>query len=164
MTLKNATTAGLLLFVAVAVVTAVAKSFNQSGSADATAVSAAASSEVADSSRPADALIATFFHSEMRCPTCRKIESYAHTALQDAFADEFRSGELQWQTASYDAPQNSQQVKDYEVFTSTVVLVRWVGGKPSDWRNLERVWEFVNDEAAFKSYVQAEAQEMLSVQ
>ena len=110
-----------------------------------------------------NAVVATFFHGETRCPTCRKIENYAHQAIKEGFADKLASGEIQWRAVNYEAPANKHYATDYEIYSSTVVLVRTIEGKPADWRNLERVWDFVDDEEAFKKYVRAEAQEMLSL-
>lgn len=154
---KNIVSIGLLIFVAAAVVTAVMK---QSG--EGVAVDVAAKPD-ADAALPADGLIATFFHGEVRCPTCRNIENYAHQAMEEGFADELASGELHWQTTNYETPANKHYATDYEIFSSTVVLVRMADGKPADWRNLNRVWEFAGDEQAFREYVKAEIQEMLSL-
>ena len=92
-----------------------------------------------------------------------KIEDYAHKALEEEFADEYRKGEIEWRTANYDDPANKQLAVNYKVYSSTVVLVRVAEGKTTDWRNLEQVWDFVDEEDAFKQYVQAEAQELLSL-
>ena len=162
MTLKRVVTAALLLFIAVAVVTAVMKSSPESN-LPATSVSHDESLDAAEATAPADGLTAIFFHGETRCPTCRKIEDYAHKALEQEFADEIRKGEIEWRTANYDDPANKQLAVNYKVYSSTVVLVRVAEGKTTDWRNLEQVWDFVDEEDAFKQYVQAEAQELLSL-
>ena len=160
MTLKRIVTAALLLFIAVAVITAVMKSSPESG-LPATSVSHDESRD--PSAAPADGLTAIFFHGETRCPTCRKIEDYAHQALQEAFPDQIRKGDIEWRTANYDDPAKKQLAVNYKVYSSTVVLVRVAEGTTTDWRNLEQVWEFVDDEDAFKQYVQAEAREIFSL-
>ena len=154
---KNILSIGLLIFVAAAVVTAVMK---QSGTE--TADNNSQSSD-ADAALPTNALVATFFHGETRCPTCRTIESYAHQAIEEGFADKLESGEIQWRAVNYEVPANKHYATDYKIYSSTVVLVRTIDGKPADWRNLERVWDFVDDEEAFKKYVSAEAEEMLNL-
>ena len=154
---KNFLSIGLLIFVTAAVVTAVMK---QSGTEIADDV---AQSSHADAALPDGAVVATFFHGETRCPTCRTIEDFAQQAIEEGFADKLASGEIQWRVVNYDAPANKHYATDYEIYSSTVVLVRTIDGKPADWRNLERVWGFVNDEEAFKKYVRAETEEMLSL-
>lgn len=152
---KNLLSIGLLIFVAAAVVTAVMKQSGEQSALD------AAAKPDADAALPTDGLIATFFHGEVRCPTCRTIESYAHQAIEQGFADQLASGELHWRTMNYETPANKHYATDYEIFSSSVVLVRLADGEPADWRNLNRVWEFIGDEQAFKEYVKAETQEML---
>ena len=154
--LKNIFSIGLLLFVVAAVVTAVVKQSGEEPAAE------NATTSVAET-LPADGLVATFFHGDVRCLTCRNIESYARQAIQEGFADQLASGELQWQTTNYETPANKHFADDYEIFSSTVVLVRMADGKPADWRNLNRVWEFVGDEQAFKGYVREQTQEMLQM-
>lgn len=153
---KNVFSIGLLLFVAAAVATAVVK---QSGEEPATESTSTSLPEPT----PADGLVATFFHGNVRCPTCRDIESYSHQAIEEGFADQLASGDLHWQATNYETPANKHFAVDYEIFSSTVVLVRMADGKPAEWRNLNRVWEFVGDEQAFKGYVIEQAQEMLEI-
>ena len=54
-------------------------------------------------------------------------------------------------------PGNGHFVTDYEIFSGALVLVELRDGVQQDWRNLERVWELVSDELAFKTYVEAQA-------
>jgi hypothetical protein len=158
MHIKNLLTAALLLFVTAAAVTIALKN-----SRDSSTETVAADTETnRETPLPTDGLVVYFFHSETRCPTCRKIEAYAHEAIDDAFQAELASGEIVWQLANYEAPENAQAARNYEVYSSSVVLVRSQQSQPADWRNLTRVWELVGDKDAFKSYVRGQTQEMLS--
>ncbi|MBB3208892.1 hypothetical protein FHS27_004726 [Rhodopirellula rubra] len=154
--IKSVFSIGLLLFVGATVATAVVKQSGEEPAVD------NATSARADA-LPSDGLVATFFHGDVRCPTCRNIENYAQQAIEENFAGQLTSGDLHWHTANYEAPANKHYADDYEIFSSTVVLVRMVDGKPADWRNLNRVWEFVGDEQAFKGYVVEQAEEMLKM-
>ena len=158
MKLKSALTAGLLLFVAVALVAAVSKSFNAAAPMPAAGTAPAEAAASSAAAIPADGLTAVFFHGMVRCPTCKKIESYAHAALGEAL----QSGDIQWLTANYEAPENREIVEECQVVSSTVVLVRTEGAKRTAWKNLEKVWDYVDDEQEFKQYVQTEMQTMLS--
>ena len=155
---KNLLTVALLLFVAAAAVTIALKNTRDS----ATETVAADSETNRETALPTDGLVVYFFHGETRCPTCRKIEAYSHEAIVDAFQAQLASGEIVWQLANYEAPENAQAAKTYEVYSSSVVLVRNQQSQPADWRNLTRVWELVGDKDAFKSYVREQTQEMLS--
>ena len=41
-------------------------------------------------------LVVYYFHGQVRCPTCRKLESYAEEAIKTCFADELASGRIRW--------------------------------------------------------------------
>jgi len=47
-------------------------------------------------------------------------------------------------------------VKDYELYTKSVVLSETKNGKEVRWKNLDKVWTLLGDEAAFKKYVRDE--------
>lgn len=158
MRIKNLVTLALLLFVAAAVVTIALKNSRDSS----TETVAAGTETNREIPLPTDGLVVYFFHGETRCPTCRKIEAFAHEAIDDAFQAKLASGKIVWQLANYEAPENVQAAKNYEVYSSSVVLVRSQQSQPAEWRNLTRVWELVGDKDAFKSYVREQTHEMLS--
>ncbi len=95
-----------------------------------------------------------YFHGTSRCHTCRTIEAYAGEAVKGAFAAELESGRLAWQPTNVDEPANEHFVKDYQLFTRSLVLVD--GSNPKRFKNLERVWRLVGDKPAFLKYVQDE--------
>jgi hypothetical protein len=47
-------------------------------------------------------------------------------------------------------------VKDYKLFTKSVIVADMVQGKEQRWKNLPRVWELLRNEADFKAYVKNE--------
>ena len=51
---------------------------------------------------------------------------------------------------------NEHFVKDYELYTKSVVLSETKNGKEVRWKNLDKVWTLLGDEAAFKKYVRDE--------
>lgn len=92
---------------------------------------------------------AVYFHSPHRCPTCRKIESFAHEAL----TSEIDTGKLAWQTADYTSDKNASLVDQFKVFTSTVVLVETQAGNVVRWKNLEEVWDHTNEQSDFTAFI-----------
>lgn len=147
MSAKNIVTVGLLLFVGASVLTLAAKALRRP---------VAAAGE-------GDGVIAYYFHSNTRCPTCRTIESYAHKAIQAAFADELRDGSLQWRVVNYETSGNEHFATQYGIIAPTVVVVKIEGGEKK-WRNLMRVWQLVHDRDAFFKYVQDGVAEYLEKQ
>ena len=61
-----------------------------------------------------------------------------------------------------DEKENSNFSKDYQLFTRSVVVSDIVNGKETQWKNLQKVWELVRNEEAFKEYIQNEIKAYLS--
>ena len=55
-----------------------------------------------------------------------------------------------------DEKENSHFSKDYKLFTRSVVVSDIVNGKETQWKNLQKVWELVHNDEAFKKYIQDE--------
>lgn len=95
-----------------------------------------------------------YFHGDTRCPTCRRIESYAQAAVEAQFADQLAKGEMAWRAVNYEQPENAHFLEDYQLVAPTVVVVQHTSGSQDAWKNLDRVWELVGDQAAFNNYIQ----------
>jgi len=98
----------------------------------------------------------TYFHGDRRCVTCNKLEKYSSSAVHEHFADQLAAGGLVWQVTNYDEAGNEHYVDDYSLPYQSLVLQEYVDGKPGEWVNLNKIWDLVNDEAAFDEYVRAE--------
>jgi len=151
---KKMITGSLLLFVGVSLFVAVADvaGWRQSASDQNTASDAG---QVVPSTIDADKqarFTAIYFHAPHRCPTCIKIEAFAHKAL----SPEIEQGNIVWKVADYTAEENKSLVEQCEVFTSTVVLVDRQNGKIVRWKNLEDVWNHTNDQNAFTTFIDEE--------
>lgn len=103
-----------------------------------------------------------YFHGNVRCMTCKAIESYSKEAIENGFADEIKGGRLEFTTINVDEPANQHYVQDYQLTTRSVVLVNYVGDKQVGWKNLDKVWQLVRDKQAFVLYVQNEAKAMMA--
>ncbi len=107
-------------------------------------------------------VIVYYFHGTFRCGTCKRIEKLTKEAVTESFANEIRSGLLEMKVINVDEAENKHFVKDYRLFTKSVVVSDIVGGKETQWKNLQKVWELVHNEAAFKKYIQNEIEAYLS--
>lgn len=115
-----------------------------------------------DAEQAAHKVIAYYFHSTQRCATCLKIERLAEAALREQFAAAFESGQLEWHAVNMEESPNEHFVHDYQLVTSSLVLVDLHDDEQRDWTEMEKVWEYVHDdEAAFKQYVAQQAREYL---
>ncbi|MCU0233329.1 MAG: nitrophenyl compound nitroreductase subunit ArsF family protein [Thermoanaerobaculales bacterium] len=120
----------------------------------------------ADGTAPApaavtDGVVVFYFHGNVRCATCRTIESYAHDAVRTGFADELDDGVLSWRVVNVDEPANKHYVEDFRLVTRSVVLAEVRNGTVVRFENLDKVWQLVRNQADFVSYVQSETREFL---
>jgi len=170
---KTVVTAGLLAFVIAsigyAVVTGLAA---RTDAASSDPGERAGLSEVADfgSEDPAvkgtDAashkVIVYYFHGTARCPTCMKFEAFTQEIMKDSYADAIENGLLEFRIVNVDEPENKHFLKDYQLYTKSVVLSDTRNGEQTRWKNLEKIWELHPDKDAFFEYVRNEVDSYLA--
>ena len=169
MSLKDALANSLLMFVAATCVVLIVRALPQTpqshqaaaSSADPTSDPMASRVSGAPTLAVRDGVMVSYLHGNIRCPTCRAIESYAQQAVQTGFAEELQSGKIQWQAINYESPGNEHFATDYEVVAPNVVLAMYKDGKQVKWKGLPEVWEYVSDQAAFTAFVQTSLREFL---
>ena len=97
-----------------------------------------------------------YFHRTIRCPSCEKIEALAQKAVEEGFAGELASGATTWRVVNIDVPENKHFEVDYQLRMQSVIVSQSRNGKEVRWKNLERVWDLLDDDAGFVRYVQDE--------
>ena len=152
MNMKNLLTAALLLFVGATLVFVVIDVIREQSVA-------AVAPEAASSSGPQ--VIVYYLHSKTRCATCNSIEAQARETVETRFADELTQGQITWKELNFEAPENEPLAKQFELFTSMVVLVDGQSSPASRWKALEDVWVHVYNKPAFQQYVQTELRRFL---
>lgn len=105
--------------------------------------------------------VAYYFHGDVRCATCRKLEQYSEAAVREGFAGEMESARLAWRAVNVDRKENEHYTRDFQLYTRSLVLVAERDGKAIRWKNLPRIWELVRDPEAFASYVRKELREFM---
>lgn len=105
--------------------------------------------------------IAYYFHGSVRCPTCHKIEKYIKKAVEKNFKDELNSGLLILKTVNVEEKENEHFVKDYQLYTKSLMLSQVLKGKEIKHKNLTKIWEYVRDENKFSTYVTNEIKDFL---
>lgn len=116
----------------------------------------AATSQIADQK-----VIAYYFHGNVRCVTCKKIEALTKESIDSDYAADLKKGNLEWRVVNIDLPENKHYIKDYQLYTRSVVLSDLHKGEQSRWKNLEKVWTLVRDHDQFVSYIQKEVASFL---
>lgn len=97
--------------------------------------------------------VAYYFHGNLRCATCRKLEAYSEEAITQGFAPQLASGTLEWRVINVDESGNRHFVEDFELVTKSLVLVEYRNGEVARFENLRLVWQLVGDKDGFLRYV-----------
>jgi hypothetical protein len=164
MTIKDATTNSLLMFVAATCVVLIFKALPQTQSAnseDQSGGPAVRKTNGTPSLAVRDGAMVYYLHGNTRCQTCRTIEAYTKEAVESGFAEELKSGSVQWQVVNYESPGNEHYAIDYAVAAPNVVLAMFEDGKQTKWKGLPEVWEHYGDKAVFIAFVQTSLNEFL---
>ena len=119
------------------------------------------SAVAAESTSAPERVIAYYFHTTYRCVSCTNIEKYTSEALESGFADDLEEGHLVWRVINIEEQGNEHFVKDYQLFTKSVVLVDEQTG---DWKNLPKIWQLLGDPNEFIRYIQTETEDFLQGQ
>jgi hypothetical protein len=109
-----------------------------------------------------DGLVVYYFHSNIRCPTCRSIEAQAQETVQTHFASQLGNGKVIWRIVNYEQASAKPLADKFQLQMPVVVLARVKDGKIEDWKRLDEVWAVVGDKPAFTKYVRGEIERMLS--
>jgi hypothetical protein len=95
-----------------------------------------------------------YLHATTRCATCKTIEAYAHETVASKFAADLEARRLEWRTVNVDEPANQHFIRDFRLYTRSVVVVD--ARDPKRFKVLDRVWQLVRDKPAFQKYVEQE--------
>ncbi len=100
--------------------------------------------------------IVYYFHGNMRCRTCNKIEAYTKEAITAGFAKELAAGSLEIRVVNTDKSENEHFIKDFQLTNRSVVLALSHEDKVEKWKNLDRIWLLVRKKENFQSYIEEE--------
>ena len=106
-------------------------------------------------------VIAYYFHGNFRCPTCFKLEQYSKEAIEVNFKGELASGKLVFNVINTDERENEHFVKDYQLYTKSLVLALVKDGKEVKHKNLAKIWDYVGNKNKFYNYVTEEIKNFL---
>ncbi len=168
MRIKNILTILLLIFVAGSLAYMVTKeSKNKPSDKDNNSVMLTEKSEsqIADylsSDSTDNRLIVYYFHGDVRCPTCHKLESYAKESLDTYFANEIASNRISWKPVNIDKNENSHYVRDYNLITKSIILSKVSDGKEVEWKNLDKIWQEVHDKEGYLQYIRESVNKTLA--
>lgn len=113
------------------------------------------------SDEPADGVVAYYFHGDVRCNTCRKLEAYTEEAVRTAFEEALDEGRLSWRVVNIDREENAHFLEDFQLTNKTVVVAEYRAGEIVRYEKLDRVWRLVRNKDKFLRYIQSELSEFL---
>ena len=164
-------TAGLLIFVAVSVVYLVAKETsrpailnNRKPEPAASGPSTTPVGRQAVAPQSTGKVIVYYFHGNFRCASCRKIEAWTRDAVKSAFAKEIEQGRIEWGPVNIDKPGNEHFVREYRLYTKSVILAKFKDGNRTQYKNLEKIWRLLHSRSDFEAYVSGEITSFLREQ
>ncbi len=101
-------------------------------------------------------VVVTYFHTTFRCPTCRRLEELARETVETSFAGELKEGKVAFRVINVDDPENQHFIKDYKLYTKSLIVSERKGGKEVRWKNLPEIWKLVGDREQYEQYVRSE--------
>lgn len=104
---------------------------------------------------------AYYFHGQMRCPTCHKLEQYSKEAIEGNFKDALKSGKLEFKVINVEDKGNEHYAGDYQLYTKSLILSLVKDGKEIRWKNMDKIWEYVSNRERFIDYVKSGVADLL---
>ncbi|MGB6222216.1 nitrophenyl compound nitroreductase subunit ArsF family protein [Haloferula sp.] len=100
-----------------------------------------------------DQVVMTYFISGTRCESCQKIEALTKETAEKDFAAELASGKLVFRVIDTDEPGYQHYTDDYQLTSKTVILSHRKGGRESEWADMSKVWDLLDDGPGFHHYL-----------
>jgi len=110
----------------------------------------------------ASRVIVFYLHSNRRCITCKKLEAYSEEAVTSGFEAQLEDSLIIWKVVNFEEEANEHYVKDYGLYSQSLVLSRLQGDQEMEWKNLDKIWKLVGSKEEFISYVQGELNAFLN--
>jgi len=106
-------------------------------------------------------VIVYYFHGNFRCSTCFKMEQHSKGAVKEYFKDELASGKIVFKAVNTDEKGNEHFVRDYGLYTKSLIISLVKDGREVKSKNLTKIWEYAWDERKFYDYVKMEVESYL---
>jgi hypothetical protein len=111
----------------------------------------------------ADSVVVYYFHGNRRCRTCMGIQRAIQTTVSERFGPEVASGALVFREVNIDEPENAHFVKDFDLSSSSMVVVAKNGDKTVQWENCNEVWPLAHQETELASYAEKQIRSYLEL-
>jgi hypothetical protein len=103
--------------------------------------------------RPADRVVAMYFHRTQRCPTCLKMGSYSEEAIKKGFTKQVKEGSVEFHYVDFQDKKNAALAKAYKVSGPALVVAKVKENKVKEYKDLKDIWTKVREKPEFLKYV-----------
>lgn len=97
-----------------------------------------------------------YFHATLRCQTCLSIEEFIKKSVELSFEKELKDSTLTLKSLDFLQSENEHYQEKYKFDTQTLTLSKKLNGNEVKWKNLDKIWDYVNDFEKFKKYIKKE--------
>ncbi|MDY6863855.1 MAG: nitrophenyl compound nitroreductase subunit ArsF family protein [Thermodesulfobacteriota bacterium] len=115
----------------------------------------------ANGKKASEKIVAFYFHGNYRCSNCRKIEQFSREGIEKFFSEELETEKLIFHIINIDLPENKHFISDYQLYTRSLIIAEFKDGKQVRWKNLNKVWNYLNNRDKFYEYVKSEMEKYL---
>lgn len=106
-----------------------------------------------------DTLFVIHFHPTVQCSCCINVGNFSKKALEKYYAKPYKDGRIVFKECNIE--QDSLTAKKYKIFGSALGLKKLLKGK-EEFKEIESVWEFCEDEAKFLPTFKKELDEFIN--
>jgi hypothetical protein len=105
--------------------------------------------------------IVYYFRTTGRCHSCIQMEKMTKETVENDFAKEVKNGLIEFRSVDVEIPQNKHYIKDYGLYTKSVIISEVKNGKEVRWKNLDQIWKKLRNEYEFRLYITQETQKFM---
>lgn len=156
MNVKKISTIVLLIIVAAAVVVIIVNGVRGNKNEQNTANSTPANANLSNNIGIKDGIIVYYFHTTRRCQSCMKAENLSKETVETFYKNELDSGKMKFLVINTDEPENSHFIKDYQLFSKSLIVSLVKDSKEVKFKNLTEIWQLIYNDEGFKNYVKSE--------
>ena len=107
-------------------------------------------------------VVAYYLHMTTRCLTCLDIEEQSKNTVLDLYEDELTSGQLEWHAHNMELPEYQYLQSEFDLITPGFILAQVQGNEILQWKDLELVWDLVEEPDRFREYVNSELRKFMT--
>lgn len=110
---------------------------------------------------PAKKAVVYYFYTSARCYSCNLLETYTREAVSSNFSEPYKGWQVEFRGINVDESFNKHFISDFSLNSKSVVVRKFEGEKPGDWKNLQNVWRMLGSKELYTGYVAGEIQGLL---